>query len=73
MGTLANRPVTCTPFVAYWATDQGFWNNKTLGVAAGQLYNCSKKTWTLWYVPYTYPNPLQQPSQISRKSLIAKL
>ncbi len=74
VGTLANRPVTCTPFVAYWATDQGFWNNKTPGVAAGQLYKCTAtNTWTLWYVPYTYPNPLQQPSQISRKSLIAKL
>jgi hypothetical protein len=62
VGTLANRPATCTLFVAYWATDQGFWNNKTPGVAAGQLYKCTAtNTWTLWYVPYTYPNPLQQP------------
>jgi len=73
VGTLANRPATCTPFVAYWATDQGFWNNKTPGVAAGQLYKCTaENTWTLWYVPYTYPNPLQQPLRISRKSLTEK-
>jgi len=61
VGTLAKRPATCTPFVAYWATDQGSWNNKTPGVAAGQLYKCTAtNTWTWWYVPYAYPNPLQQ-------------
>jgi hypothetical protein len=60
VGTLAKRPATCKPFVAYWATDQGFWNNKTPGVAAGQLYKCTATNiWTLWYVPYTYPHPLQ--------------
>jgi hypothetical protein len=61
VGRLADRPATCTPFVAYWATDQGFWNNKTPGIAAGQLYKCTAiNTWTLWYVPYSYPHPLQQ-------------
>jgi hypothetical protein len=61
VGILAKRPATCTPFVAYWATDQGFWNNETPSVAAGQLYKCTaRNTWTLWYVPYTYPHPLQQ-------------
>ena len=50
-GTLASRPSTCTPLVAYWATDQ---NTLT-------LYQCSAtNTWTPYYTPYTYPHPLTQ-------------
>ena len=46
-GPLANRPTTCTPKVAYWATDQQ------------TLYQCSvTDTWTVYYRPYTYPHPL---------------
>ncbi len=57
-GTLANRPATCTPGTAYWATDQGEWNSKHDG-ADGQLYKCTaQNTWTLQYTPYTYPHPL---------------
>lgn len=57
-GVLANRPATCTQGVAYWATDQGSWNTSGSG-GQGQLYICSSlNTWTLYYVPYTYPNPL---------------
>jgi len=61
-GTLANRPSTCTPTpsvlsqdqgrggVGYFATDQG---------AQGTLYACSAtNTWSVHYVPYTYPHPL---------------
>lgn len=56
MGTLANRPATCTTNsfesgggVGYWATDE-----KT-------LYRCSSKnTWKVHYQPYTYPHPLSQ-------------
>lgn len=76
-GTLANRPSTCTHTtspdgdegggVAYWATDQGSWNQSTsnpYGVqqngADGVLYRCSAtNTWTVHYTPYTYPHPLQ--------------
>jgi hypothetical protein len=57
-GTLANRPASCTTNsnetgggVGYFATDQG---------AQGTLYRCSAtNTWTVHYVPYAYPHPLQ--------------
>src|SRR3712207_5997854 len=66
-GTLENRPTTCTPGVAYFATDQGSWNTSTsnpYGVqqngADGILYKCTAPdTWTVYYTPYTYPHPLQ--------------
>jgi hypothetical protein len=66
-GTLANRPTTCTPGVAYFATDQGAWNqsaNNPYGVrqngASGVLYVATAaNTWTLYYTPCTYPHPLQ--------------
>jgi hypothetical protein len=46
-GLLSARPTTCTPLVAYWATD------------TNTLYQCAtKNTWTLYYTPYTYPHPL---------------
>ena len=47
-GLLSARPATCTPRVAYWATD------------SSTLYQCtSTNTWTSYYTPYTYPHPLQ--------------
>lgn len=52
-GTLAQRPATCTPLVAYWATD------------TNTLYQCSApNTWTAYYTPYTYPHPLQAISSV---------
>ena len=65
-GTLARRPTTCTPGVAYFATDQGSWNTSSsnpYGVqqngADGVLYKCTApNTWTLYYTPYIYPHPL---------------
>lgn len=57
-GTLENRPKTCTPGVAYWATDQGEWDSTHDG-PDGQLYICkTANSWTLYYKPYSYPHPL---------------
>jgi len=58
VGPLANRPSTCTPGVAYWATDQGEWDSTHEG-PDGQLYVCTApNTWSFYYKPYTYPHPL---------------
>ncbi len=48
-GLLANRPATCTPATAYWATDTKI------------LYQCSApNTWTEYYRPLVDPHPLAQ-------------
>src|SRR5205807_8065558 len=53
-GVLSKRPATCTPLVAYWATD------------TNTLYQCfAKNTWTVYYTPYTYPPPLHGKSFVS--------
>lgn len=65
VGTLANRPASCTTGVGYWATDQGNWNAS--GGSQGVLYVCtSSNTWTLQYTPYAYPHPLQDLAGRSR-------
>jgi len=57
-GTFADRPTSCTTGVAYWATDQGNWNQSANG-GQGELYICTAtNTWTMSYTPYTYPHPL---------------
>ena len=58
VGTLAQMPSTCTPGVAYWATDQGEWDSTHDG-PDGQLYVCTAPdTWSFYYKPYVYPHPL---------------
>ena len=67
VGTLAQRPANCTTGaesgggVGWWATDQGGnWNTANGTANDGALYKCTAtNTWTLYYTPYTYPNPLQ--------------
>lgn len=71
-GTLANRPTTCTPGVAYFATDQGTWNRSVsnpYGVqqngACGKLYRCvTTNVWEEYYEPYTYPHPARTISEV---------
>ncbi len=47
VGTLSERPVTCTAGVGYFATDQN------------TLYKATAdNTWTAGYTPYVYPHPL---------------
>lgn len=68
-GTLASRPSSCTAGVGYWATDQGNWNQSGSG-GQGELYTCTAtNTWTLYYTPYTYPNPLQNSGNSSGPGL----
>jgi hypothetical protein len=59
VGTLANRPATCTTGVAYWVTDRGKWRKDTAANAAdGVLHRCvSTNTWAADYIPYPYPHP----------------
>jgi hypothetical protein len=64
-GTLADRPTSCTQGVAYWATDQGSWNQSGSG-GQGQLFKCTAtNTWTVAYTPYAYPHPLVSGSKVT--------
>lgn len=56
VGLLSARPATCTPEVAYWATDET------------TLYKCTATdTWTTYYPgPFTYPHPLRSEGNANR-------
>lgn len=59
-GLISARPATCTPSVAYWATDES------------TLYKCTSiNTWTASYTPYTYPHPLASSSGSGSGSTVA--
>jgi hypothetical protein len=64
-GTLANRPTTCTPGVAYWATNQsctdltGMVGAHPATPISGTLYKCiAANTWDSGSSPLPYPHPL---------------
>ena len=64
-GVLAARPATCTPGVAYWATNQscsdlsGMVGANPTTPISGTLYKCTApNTWEEYYAPYIYPHPL---------------
>jgi hypothetical protein len=65
-GKLANRPATCSPGVAYWATEQSYTDltgmvgkNPSTPIK-GTLYKCNESgQWEAYYTPYTYPHPLR--------------
>jgi hypothetical protein len=65
-GKLANRPATCSPGVAYWATEQSYTDmtgmvgkNPSTPIK-GTLYKCNaSRQWEVYYTPYTYPHPLR--------------
>jgi hypothetical protein len=65
-GTLAQRPVTCTVGVGYWATDQNVTDISDMvgknpaTKISGTLYKCtSPNKWEVYYKPFTYPHPLR--------------
>jgi hypothetical protein len=58
VGTIANRPTTCTATtvgaftagVAYWATDEGEWDSTNGATADGKMYICTAtNTWNARY------------------------
>lgn len=62
-GTYASKPGSCTNGTAYWATDQGTWNQSGNGAGQGQLYICAGGVFpaagSASYIPAIYPDPLQ--------------
>jgi hypothetical protein len=66
VGPLSDRPATCVPGVAYWATDQTPADLPRMVGArpampiAGVLYRCvAANTWEEYYRPFPYPHPLR--------------
>jgi hypothetical protein len=67
VGTLAQRPGSCTSGVGYWATDQGTWKTAIPSQGTwpsgeqGVLYQCVAGSWQIHYTPYVYPHSLVTP------------
>ena len=60
-GAGTSLPATATVGQAYWKTDAGGdWDKSNAAANDGALYKCTAANhWELYYVPYTYPHPLQ--------------
>jgi hypothetical protein len=59
VGTIANRPATCTTSVFYWAENESEWDSTNGATADGNGYKCTAtNTWTLYYTPLAFPHPL---------------
>lgn len=67
-GSLASRPATCVPGVAYWATEQASPSaaadtigSRPTSPLRGVLYRCTAaNVWSEYYRPYEYPHPLRK-------------
>lgn len=74
VGDLSARPTSCVTGVAYFARDQGSWNQSTSNPAGNQkngedgiMYKCisgdgaggAADTWDVWYTPLGYPSARQ--------------
>jgi hypothetical protein len=61
VGNGTTLPTTCTTNTAFWKTDAGGnWDTTHGGANDGALFKCtSTNTWTQYWVPSTYPDPLQ--------------
>jgi hypothetical protein len=60
VGQGTTLPTTCSTGVGFWKTDAGGnWDTTNGSTNDGALYKCtSPNTWTLYWVPLTYPHPL---------------
>jgi len=61
VGSGTTLPSTCTTNTAFWKTDAGGdWDTTHGGANDGALFKCTAtNTWSLYWVPSTYPDPLQ--------------
>jgi hypothetical protein len=61
VGSGTTLPTTCSTNTAFWKTDAGGdWDTLHGGANDGALFKCTAtNVWTLYWVPSTYPDPLQ--------------